>query len=121
MPCDGVAVMQFQLDRQAEAKKDVLEVLRPYIVDTKTINGVIKMAVALPMPNGQRMPVRIAIEASGRITAITTTGTFEVGKGTLEQWVKSLQAKGVSISGLSFEQHRHDHHAPQLAYTQAQR
>lgn len=121
MPCDGVVVLQFSLEKQNEAVREVLEALGPYVVQRQTDKGIVKLAVALPLPQGGTMPVKIAVAPGGRITAITQTGTFEVGKEVLQRWLAQLKASGVKTTGVKFESHRHDHHAPQLAYSTAQR
>ena len=66
------------------------------------------------------LPVNVAIERDGKVTAITQSGTFEQGKQVLEALVvEALKARGVNLNDIKFEQHRHDHHAPRLAYSTA--
>ena len=74
---------------------------------------------ALPLPNSTTgaMPCKIAIKPGGKITVITTQGTFKMGLDTLKAWLQSLKAQGIDVQNISVESHRHDLNAPQLAYT----
>ena len=122
MPCDGVSVLTAMLRDRDETVAELLKLIGPAVVQQPKTdkNRVIRMALALPMHNGQLLPVKLAIEPGGRITAITQSGTFEIGKDTLEKWLASLKAQGVNFEGIKFETHHHNHNAPKLAYTTAQ-
>ena len=114
MPCNGIAVMNAITDQQEE----ILDEIRKLMVGKEQrTRGVIKLNIVVPMAGGGVMPVKVAIEKNGKITAITQKGTFEVGVDVLKKWIASLNAKGVKLDVNSFEPHHHDHHAPQLAYT----
>ena len=114
MPCNGIAVMNAITDQQEE----ILDEIRKLMVgEEQRTRGVIKLNIVVPMAGGGVMPVKVAIEQNGKITAITQKGTFEVGVDVLKKWIASLNAKGVKLDVNSFETHHHDHHAPQLAYT----
>jgi len=115
MPCNGVAVMQALARKEALA--DVLELIKEFniVAQEVTAAGIVKISVIIG-----GLPVNVAIERDGKITAITQSGTFEEGKKVLEAMiVEALRLRGVNISDLKFEQHRHDHQAPRLAYSTA--
>ena len=115
MPCDGITV----LNALTEQQEDVLTELRKIAVGREQqANGIVKMTIAMPTPNGI-LPVKVAVERNGKITMITQQGTFEVGVQALKSWIALLGARGISLSGVKFETHRHDQQAPQLAYTTA--
>jgi len=120
MPCDGIAVLTATLEQAQQA--DLIEQALGAAVKARLLDrsGTLLLQVALPLPPGGTMPVKIAVKRSGRITAITTSGTFEVGRDVLLAWLTQLRAGGIKTAGVRVETHRHDHHAPQLAYTAQQ-
>ena len=125
MPCNGVTVLKAQLqkrDRQAQELIDLLNEARiPLVMEGTDVEGVVRLVVHLPLHPGAFLPVRVAIEPGGKVTAITQTGTFEQGKQVLTRFVQhTLQAQGVQLQGVQFEAHTHAQEAPQLAYSQQQ-
>lgn len=116
MPCDGVAVMQANLAASAEETVKLLQScgLRTVVKELDKEPGF------LILTNVAGLPVKVKVTPRG-IIAITTSGTFAQGREALTQIiVRRLQAQGVDISNLRFEQHRHDGVAPKLAYTTSQ-
>ena len=123
MPCNGIAVLNFRLQQQAEqATNELTALVRPFLKGEpkKDQRGITRMDILMPMPDGSLMPAKVAIDQLGRVTLITQAGTFEQGKELLLKWLKSLRSQQVSFSGEKFETHRHDNIAPLLAYNQAQ-
>jgi len=120
LPCDGVAVMQAQLDRQAkqDSIQMVTSILKGHTILSRKESA---RTVAMDVLLGGTFPIKIAISETGTITAITQSGTFAQGKDALEKLiVQALQAKGADLKNIRFEQHRHDHQAPRLAYNVSQ-
>lgn len=125
MPCDGVAVMTAQLkerDQEVERLMDLLNETRiPISIEGDDARGVTRFTVSIPLPQGGYLPVRVAVEPGGKVTAITQTGTFEQGKEILTQLIATaLQAKNIQLDNVRFEAHTHEGNAPQLAYNQQQ-
>ena len=125
MPCNGVAVMTAQLrerDKEVERLINLLnEVCIPLSLEGNDAQGITRLTVNIPLPQGGYLPVRVAIEPGGKVTAITQTGTYEQGKEILTQLVATtLKAQGIRLEGVRFEAHTHEGEAPQLAYNQQQ-
>ena len=116
-PCDGIAVMIAQLVADQEfAATEIVELLRSYGLQAeprKDAQGIIRMRVNLA-----GLPVKVAIEPGGKVTAVTQGGTFAQGKKALEKLVvQALKARGVKMGNVKFETHVHAQgRAPRLAY-----
>lgn len=117
MPCDGIVVLNAQL--RDEAAAELGKALAPYIRQRTMQGNTVLIMAELPLPNTTTgaMPCKIAIKPGGKITVITTQGTFQMGLDTLKAWLQQLKAQGVDIQNIQVESHRHDLNAPQLAYT----
>ena len=128
MACSGITVISglyvqaslanYQMVADAQTAQ-IIELLRPHTIKlVESSYGTVAIVAALPTPTGQKLPVRIALERkNGKLTAITDGGTYEDGVKTLTAWVASMASRGISISGVKFESHRHGNQ-PKLAYTE---
>jgi hypothetical protein len=116
MPCDGITVLMATVEEVEEAIKTIGVFSAPWYAEA---NGTVKMDIVIPLPGGGVMPAKVAIEENGKITAITQSGTYEIGVEALKQMILALQTSGVSIDDINFESHSHEMHAPQMAYSQS--
>lgn len=117
MPCDGVVVLNAQL--REEAAEQLAAALAPYIKQQSRQGDTVLIQALLPIPNSTTgtMPCKISIRPGGKITVVTTQGTFTMGLETLKAWLAKLRAAGIDVQNIKIESHRHDLNAPQLAYT----
>jgi len=113
MPCDRISVMQAQMRRQEAQRDKVLDLLRGFDVQSEEENeGTIMIQATIG-----GLPVSVAIEANGQITAGTEGGTFEQGVEVLEALVvRALEGQGVTLDDVSFEAHQHDPIDPWLEH-----
>ena len=102
-----------------EEAMNAIDLVGGYIVGEPDIGrNVIKAALMIPLASGEAIPARLALHRDGRVEAITTDGTYEVGVEALTQLVESIQAEGIEIDEISFETHSHEHQAPMQSYSQ---
>ena len=115
-PCDGITVLQAQIDAENLIDEIVWALGRQNIrLQSKDKDGGTRIAAVI---NGTQC--QIAISPQGQLTVVTRNGTFETGKDALLGWISGLRSQGVRVDGVKFESHRHDHKAPRLAYSTAQ-
>tara|TARA_R110000824_G_C14940081_1_gene649691 strand:+ start:353 stop:676 length:324 start_codon:yes stop_codon:yes gene_type:complete len=96
---------------------EAVDYLRDYIVGEPDYeNNVVKIALMIPLPNGDTIPARMALNRDGKIEAITTEGSYEAGVDALTQIIEVIKVEGVEIDEISFESHSHENQAPMQAY-----
>jgi len=108
MPCDGVVVARTRLKERNRQLQQALQQLRAAGVSVPEIDLSKPIRMTLPATEKQPIPVQLSIDLAGRVTAITTTGTYEQGQKLFRFLFALLQSKGLRIDEPTFESHRHD-------------